>query len=124
MTFCPPILHHDVAAHCEASIVQTSVDRRHEESPPVLQSGGEKTDHRRPWLRLLRVQVTNRRRRYYGGDKVSAPHSITSSARARSDAGMVRRSVFAVFRLMISSTRMAWSIGRSPGFVPLTILST
>jgi hypothetical protein len=36
--------------------------------------------------------------------KLSPLHSITSSARARSDCGTVRPSALAVLRLMISST--------------------
>ena len=51
-------------------------------------------------------------------------HWITSSARTSSDCGIVRPSAFAVFRLMTSSNFVGCSIGRSPGFPPLSILST
>src|SRR6478736_10385009 len=42
-------------------------------------------------------------------------HSMTSSARASSDAGTVRPSAFAVLRLMTNSTFVACCTGRSPG---------
>jgi len=51
-------------------------------------------------------------------------HWITSSARNNSDDGIVRPSAFAAFMLMTSSTLVGCSIGRSPGFAPLRILST
>jgi len=48
-------------------------------------------------------------------------HSITSSARPSSESGNVMPSALAVFRLMISSTFVAYTIGRSSGFSPLRI---
>jgi hypothetical protein len=50
-------------------------------------------------------------------------HSITLSARARIEGGMVRPSALAVFRLMTSWYLEACSTGRSAGFAPLRILS-
>src|SRR5512138_230868 len=49
---------------------------------------------------------------------------ITSSACASTDCGIVRPSVFAVFRLITSSNLVGCSTGRSPGLAPLRILST
>src|SRR5262249_45507759 len=49
------------------------------------------------------------------------PHSITSSARARSGGGISRPSARAVLRLMISSTLVDCWTGRSAGFSPLRI---
>src|SRR5262249_19556361 len=46
-------------------------------------------------------------------------HSITSSASASSLSGIVRPSVFAVFRLMTNSNLVACITGRSAGFSPL-----
>src|SRR5215208_2502821 len=46
----------------------------------------------------------------------SPPHSITSSARARSVGGIVRPRDLAVLRLIVSSNRDACSTGRSAGF--------
>jgi len=51
-------------------------------------------------------------------------HSITSSARASRVAGTVTPIALAVVTLMTSSTLVGNSIGRSPGFSPLRILST
>ena len=54
----------------------------------------------------------------------ATPHSITSSARARSTGGIVRPSARAVLRLITSSNVVGCSTGRSPGFSPLRIRST
>jgi hypothetical protein len=51
-------------------------------------------------------------------------HSITWSARCRSDGGIVRPRALAVFRLMTSSYLLGCSMGRSAGLAPLRILST
>src|SRR5262249_23919417 len=50
-------------------------------------------------------------------------HWITSSARASSDGGIVRPRALAVLRLITNSNCVACSTGRSPGLVPLRILS-
>src|SRR5215475_14679288 len=52
------------------------------------------------------------------------PHSINSSARARSLAGTVMPSALAVFILMTSWKRVGCSTGKSAGWAPLRILST
>ena len=51
-------------------------------------------------------------------------YSITSSARASSDGGTVRPSVFAVLRLITSSYLVGACTGRSAGFSPLRMRST
>src|SRR5499427_5728568 len=51
-------------------------------------------------------------------------YSITWSARASTDGGMVRPRALAVLRLMTSSNFVGCSTGRSPGLAPLRILST
>ena len=51
-------------------------------------------------------------------------HSITSSAVARSEGGIVRPISLAVFRLMTSSNRVGCSTGSSAGFPPLRIFAT
>jgi hypothetical protein len=51
-------------------------------------------------------------------------HSITSSARASTVAGISMPSAFAVLRLMTSSYLDACSTGNSAGLTPLRILST
>src|SRR5262249_25281267 len=57
-------------------------------------------------------------------EKGAAPHSMTSSARARIDGGIVSPSDRAVLRLTTSSNLVGRSTGRSAGFAPLRILST
>ena len=57
-------------------------------------------------------------------DEFSPLHSITSSARASTDGGMVRPSAFAVLRLMTSSYLVGACTGRSAGFSPLRMRST
>src|SRR5262249_8020586 len=56
--------------------------------------------------------------------EVASSHSITSSARWRSDCGTVRPSTFAVFRLIAKLNFVGSSTGMSAGFAPLKILST
>ncbi len=51
------------------------------------------------------------------------PHSITSSAVASSDGGMVRPSALAVLRLITNSNVVGCSTGRSAGLTPRRILS-
>src|SRR5260221_5770489 len=51
-------------------------------------------------------------------------HSITSSARARNWGGIVRRSAFAVSRLIVRSKFVGCSTGKSADVVPRRILST
>src|SRR5262249_36931814 len=56
-------------------------------------------------------------------DEVAPLHSITSSARASSEGGTSRRSVFAVLRLITSLYLVGACTGRSAGFSPLRIWS-
>src|SRR5262249_32190482 len=58
------------------------------------------------------------------GYKLPPFHSITSSARASSDGGTVRPSVFAVLRLITSSYLVGAWTGSSAGFSPLRMRST
>src|SRR6516164_6802829 len=57
------------------------------------------------------------------GDEIATFHSITSSARARSDGGTVRPSAFAVLRLIVRSYLVGACTGRSAGFSPLRMRS-
>src|SRR5262245_22227730 len=57
-------------------------------------------------------------------DERTPGHSMTSSARARSECGTVRPRALAVVRLITSSILVGCSTGSSPGFVPRKILST
>src|SRR6516165_8613384 len=57
-------------------------------------------------------------------DELAPVHSITSSARASTVAGISRPSALAVFRLITSSYLVGACTGRSPGFSPLRMRST
>src|SRR6516225_5056963 len=57
-------------------------------------------------------------------DELAPPHSITSSAVARSVGGTVRPSALALFKLMASSNLTGCSTGRLAGLVPCKILCT
>ena len=54
----------------------------------------------------------------------ASDHSMTSSARARINGGIVRPSARAVLRLTTSSSLLACSTGRSAGLAPFRIRST
>jgi hypothetical protein len=56
--------------------------------------------------------------------KADIPYSITSSARASTDGGILRPSALAVVRLITSSNLVGCSTGMSAGLVPRSILST
>src|SRR5262245_54636947 len=83
-------------------------------------------DARHPAARLLRPrrQRPCRRRAADERDKLAALHSITSSARARSEAGTSRPVAFAVARLFTSSNLVGCTTGRSAGLAPLRIRPT
>src|SRR5262249_55994236 len=57
-------------------------------------------------------------------DELASDHSITLSARASSVGGMVRSSAFAVLMLMLVTSFVENSTGRSAGLLPFRILST
>src|SRR3954452_24793078 len=57
-------------------------------------------------------------------NKIAPPHSITSSARARSVGGIVRPRDLAVPRLITNSNMVGCSTGRVLGCAPFRILST
>jgi hypothetical protein len=98
-------------------------------TPNPMQSLCTLRSHCHHWLRNTRYQAdaTPYLGRTFTGCIAPAcgwrTHSITSSARASSNGGMVRPSALAVLRLMISSNLLGCSIGRSAGFAPLKILS-
>src|SRR5829696_439805 len=78
----------------------------------------------RPRLRegVIWPQVDGRRSTAGSCNDLPPSHSITSSARARRDGGVVRPRALAAFRLMTSSTFVTWWTGKLAGFSPLRIL--
>src|SRR5213593_3099392 len=74
--------------------------------------------HRSDRLPLTSERCRQRPKREPAEERAPVHHWMISSARTRSDCGIVNPSVFAVFRLMTSSNLVACSTGSSPGFVP------
>jgi hypothetical protein len=74
------------------------------------------------FVSLLRARRERpRRRAAEQRHELAPPHSITSSARTKNDSGIASPIALAVRRLMISSNIVGCSIGKSPGFAPLSI---
>src|SRR6516162_4050950 len=80
--------------------------------------------HRRRLLRVCCKRPCRSHASEQADELAAPPHSITSSARARNDSGMVSPSALAVVRLTTSSNLVGCSTGMSPGFAPRRILST
>src|SRR4051794_21759682 len=86
----------------------------------ILRSAAHEPDHR------YRLLLRPRPERPSGcgskpKDDFPAPHSITSSARARRVGGIERLRALAVRRLMINSSFVGCSNGKSPGLAPAAI---
>src|SRR4030095_7384768 len=62
--------------------------------------------------------------RHFAEERAPGHYWMSSSARTRSDWGIVKPRAFAVFILMTNSNLVGCSTGRSAGFAPLRILST
>src|SRR5262245_39768364 len=77
--------------------------------------------------RLLRLASERPREdapTHHGDERSPVHHSMTWSARASTDCGIVRPSALAVLRLITNSNLVGRSTGRSAGFIPFRILST
>ena len=115
------------AAARYAVLLFISVRRTPAVSGPPLWAGPLDWEVRR-LHRCPRCTVTRHVRHSEGApqENQSPPsdHSITSSARCRSDGGIFRPSVLAVFKLITNSNFVGCSTGRSAGFAPFKILST
>src|SRR5262249_19256760 len=128
----PAVLDRDIPALGISDLLQAPVKCGHKGRVRAERRAAEKPDHRHRRLLCAHRQwprnATRRRRRGCATAdqryKRAPPHSITSSASARSDGGTVRPSVLALFILMTSSNFVGCSTGRSAGFAPLNILST
>ena len=59
-----------------------------------------------------------------GGPSVVGDHSITLSARVKSETGIVRPIAFAALTLIMNWNFVGCSTGKSAGLAPLRILST
>src|SRR5262245_19239185 len=75
-------------------------------------------------LRARRDRPCHRRAAEKRDEVASPDHSITSSARRRTDGEMLRSRDFAVVRLTTNSSFEGCSTGRSAGLAPLRTLDT
>src|SRR5262249_7099520 len=119
--FRPSVINRYILTFSKTSFVEPLMKRRNETS--IGKCISEETNYRQ--YRLLCAQTERPHRDAANKrDELAAPHSITSSARARSGGGIVRPRAFAVVRLMTRLNLVGCSTGMSPGFVPRRILST
>src|SRR5262249_39021484 len=113
----------DVFAFDESSVIQALPKGIDSICEAGSEGASEKSDH---WHLSL---LCARRERPCSSaaekrDELPPPHSITSSARASTVAGMSRPSALAVLRLMTNSYLVGACTGRSAGFSPLRMRST
>ncbi len=119
----PAVFDRHVLSLDIAGFAQSLVERGHIRCSRAGRAGAEEADHRHRLL--LRAQGARRRHRAAQQEhQLAAPHSMTSSARARIDCGTVRPSALAVLRLTTSSNVVGCSTGRSAGLAPLRIFPT
>jgi hypothetical protein len=120
----PASVDPEVAAFAPAQLLQPLQERRHAGLPFRIVRGRRYEHANAPhpvWLLRAR-RDRSRSRSAEQRDELPPLHSITSSARARSDVGTSRPSALAVLRFITSSNLVGRMIGRSAGFSPLRIL--
>src|SRR5499433_683213 len=121
-----PDLKNDVLARDPAEVAESLLECQQVGFVTILRSLVEIADP--PHLgRLLRLGGERRGEEtasHSANERAPGDHSMTWSARARRDGGIVRPSALAVLRLITSSNLAGCSTGRSPGLAPLRILST
>src|SRR5262249_7301710 len=125
-SLAPAILDCNSAPVVPAEFTQPLLEGSSPWAPDRSRAGAQKTDGRQLARLLLPARRERPGRRPAEQRDELAPlhlraHWITSSARPRSDSGIVSPSALAVLRLMISSTLVACWTGRSAGFSPLSI---
>src|SRR5713101_7054140 len=117
------LLHDHDLAFCKADLAEPLFERLVEG-----RSDGVAAEHTDPWHPPNLLGFSERRGEEAASERAderpSVHYSMTWSARRRRDCGMVRPRALAVLRLMTSSNFVGSSMGRSPGFAPLRILST
>src|SRR5262245_25947984 len=116
----PAVFDRDVLALHEARLVQP-LAKSAQTVPQLLgRSLVEEPDHRHRELLRPSRNRPRRRRAAKQRDELAPPdHSITSSARVSSVAGISRPSALAVGRLMTNSNFADWTTGSSEGLAPL-----
>src|SRR5579862_3611019 len=121
MAFCPTIFDSHIVAFDETNRVETTAECSYKRRVFLKRSRIDEPDHWRGLLLRTRSEGPRDRRAAKKRNEFAAFHSITSSARPSSGSGMVKPSVFAVLRLMISSIFVACCTGRSAGLSPFRI---
>src|SRR5450759_5124293 len=122
MIFRPAVFNLHILAVDISAYLQALHEGGHELRIPVRRTDVEEPNHRHRWLLRARCKRP-RSRAAEKRNELASPHSITSSARARSIGGTVRPSAFAVLRLITSSNLVGCWTGSSPGLAPLRIRS-
>src|SRR5262249_20975014 len=124
---CPAVLDRNRPALGKAYLAEALVKGRHDEirvGPRKAAEQAEQPDDRN----VQTLRACHERPRdpdtACQRDELTAPHSITSSARSRNASGIARPSALTAVRLMTSSNFVGCCTGRSAGLVPLRILST
>src|SRR5262249_16356734 len=118
-TFRPAKFERKVATFDIALLAQALPECSHMARSQFWSFASEKSDHRQRRLLPVFRHPPAARRPAGQRDERPTPHSITSSARPISGNGIVRPSVLAVLRLMISSTLVSCWTGMSAGLSPL-----
>src|SRR5262245_40620698 len=115
-----------IAAVCPTHLLQCLSERRNAGLAFGIVCGyGHKNTDPPYAITLLRARRQRpRRRAAEQRDELAAFHSITSSARASTDAGSSKPCDLAVLRLITSSYLLGACTGRSAGFSPLRMRST
>src|SRR5262249_9776285 len=114
----------EVAPIRPAELLQPSPKSRQPKLALQIVAGADQDADSPRALLPVRYQRPRRRRAADERDELAPPHSITSSARASSDAGTSMPSALAICMLMTSSNLVARKIGRLAGFSPLSTRPT
>src|SRR5262249_31599278 len=121
----PAVVDPDVLADRPPQLLQTLRKRREAGLRLWIVGlpGHQHTDAPHPFGLLRARRERARCRAAEQRDERAPPHSVPSSASARSLSGTAKASAFAVFILITSSNLTACITGRSAGFVPRRILA-
>ena len=102
--------------------IESLPDERNQRRVDSRRTTAEQSDHWQCTLLRARRERPRRRTAEQRNELAAFHHSITSSARASTVGGISRPSVLAVLRLITNSNLVGCTTGKSPGFVPLSIL--
>src|SRR5262249_9004256 len=125
LAFEPVILDSYVLATDVTGFSKPVAERIRKARQSIRRPAIDEPDHRHCWLlRACRERPRPSRAADQPDEVAPRDHSITSSARASTLAGISMPSALAALRLMISSYLVGACTGRSAGFSPLRMRST